>query len=125
MFLKIRGLPLPSGFYGYTPEDAFNEYSGELVALKDAMWPDDHTADVVAIFKEVGIKSPLDQKLVEPFLISFGGVEIDGVPDYSRADWGKLKDYFKYEAANFTDKSKCKEIQEMARAKYGHILASA
>lgn len=117
MFLRLENYKLPENVeWSYTPDEARQKYGGEVVPLKDAGWLEKHVADIEAIFKTIGIESPLEQKLVEPTLLAFGG------PDHAKVNWQKVKDYFKWEAASMTKNPKAWKLQEEADKKYGHVF---
>ena len=84
------------------------------------------------IFKSIGVKNPLKQKLVEPRATYFGGQ-----PDrnFDRVDWDMVVDYFEYEAASYATnipmgtgadqklkRKRVKDLQDRAERKYGHIF---
>jgi len=104
--------------------------SEHLIPLGETKWPEPVKDRVADIFKEIGIKYPLKQKLVEPFACAFGGIKDDS-GDYKldSVNWEYVVDYFRWEAQAISEKDagneshlRARELQEQALKKYGSIF---
>lgn len=139
MFLRTKGLKIPDylqmwSFDAQPSKGPMGFMSGKpkhLVPLGDTPWPEDVKADIVAIFKELGVENPLKQKLVEPYAKCFGGRDNSGEYDLADVNWEMAMDYFKVEVAQYalngleTDSEyedsldEIEALQRKAEAKYG------
>jgi hypothetical protein len=131
MILRKKGLALPDNIDSERPDffeidpDASDAERAErqidLILLAGTDWPADVKAEIVLTFMHVGVPDPLYQKIVEPFAMAFKGRNVDGASDYSRVDWVKVVDYFKWEAQSISGHTKeALELQAEAMKKYGH-----
>lgn len=85
-----------------------------LVPLDNASWPDDVKSQVEELFELAGVPEPLERKLVEFLALAF---KIDG-----ETDWGKLVDYFRWEARIYIeDYKEAAKLQTAFKKKYGHL----
>jgi hypothetical protein len=92
-----------------------------LQTLDKTPFPAEVKNQIVEAFKKIGVENPLQQKLVEPYAIYFGGHDKDGEYEYSNVNWDKVIDYFEYEAASLSgDAKRAIALQKRANKKYGH-----
>ena len=131
MLLRKKGFALPDNidserpdFFEIDPEASDAERAErrtDLILLAGTDWPTDVKAEIVSAFRHVGVPDPLHQKIVEPFAKAFGGRNVDGASDYTNVDWGKVVDYFKWEAQSISGHRKeALELQAEAEKKFGH-----
>lgn len=68
------------------------------MTLDKVPWPEKVKAAIVKAYKGTGFEDPLQQKLVEPYALAFGGERRDGEYDFKAVDWQCVIDYFNWEA---------------------------
>jgi len=121
MFLKVKGFKLPDKLQEIAVNDLRDPTASDLVPLERSGWPEEVKADIVLAFKEIGLESPLRQKLVEPYALSFGGQDDNGEALLGDVKWDKVTLYFQWEAASWGGKQEEAEaFQQKAIKKYGH-----
>lgn len=91
-----------------------------FVTLEKSMWPDEVQGQITLILKAIGVPDPMKQKLVHPAAFAFGGRQKEGELDLSAVNWEAVVDYYRYEAAQWTEnKEEAARIQKVALKKYG------
>jgi len=131
MFLHVEGIDVPQKLLFHVcfndGRRIFYNLPDNLITLGETKWPDHVKGEIVKIFKEIGIREPLRQKLVEPYAGAFGGIkESSGACNLDRVNWGHLLDYFRWEAQAISSQDdndesfiRAKELQDQACKKYG------
>lgn len=74
-----------------------------FVTLEKSMWPEEVQGQITLIFKAIGVPHPLKQKLVHPAAYCFGGRQKEGELDLTGVNWEAVVDYYRYEAAQWTE----------------------
>ena len=91
-----------------------------LARLRDAPWPEFIKAAIAEAHQRYGVQDVAATKLVEPYAIIHGGLNVNGVPDLSRVWWSMLLHYYTWEAAALAgDRQRSKRLQKEAVKRHG------
>lgn len=132
MFLEIPGLPFKRVRFrkhGYFDGPVISEATElqkpkHLVSLGKSMWPKEVIDKISQMFKTIDLQDPERQKLVEPYAVAFGGMNVEGRQDLSNVNWEMVIDYFEWEVACHDENwDLSKKLQKKADKKYDGIFS--